>query len=87
MEFGGLALGFQRRFHFVDLLDLDARVLGAVEAEHRLLDLRGKVDRTFGCCVAPVGDRSVKRHAGFEIRIVRGVMPDIAAAAAETHDA
>src|ERR1019366_359888 len=39
VEFGGLARGLEPRFHVLDLLGLDAAVLGAIEAEHRLLDL------------------------------------------------
>src|SRR5882757_877258 len=34
LEFGGLFSGLEFFFHLLDLLDLDAGVLGAVETEH-----------------------------------------------------
>src|SRR4029077_8135558 len=87
MEFGGLATGFERRFHLMDLIDRNAGIRVAIEAEHRLLYFGGKLDRTLRRGFALVSERTIKGGAGFKLRIVRRVMPDVAAAAAETHDA
>src|ERR1700687_1905425 len=57
MEFGGLAIGFERRFHLVDLVDRDASIGLAIEAEHRFLYFGGKLDRTLRRGIALVSER------------------------------
>src|SRR5438067_7736538 len=44
LEFGGLFSGLEFFLHLLDLLDLDAGVLGAVEAEHWRLYIRHEFD-------------------------------------------
>src|SRR5215472_16809143 len=87
VEFGGLAAGLERGLHLMDLIDGDAGIGLAVEPEHRLLNLRRKIDRALRRRIALVGERAIERDAGFQIWTMRGVMPNIAAAAAEAHDA
>ena len=87
VEFGGLAVGLERGLHLMDLIDGDAGIGLAIELEHRLLNLRCQFDRALRRRVALVGERAIERDAGFQIWIMRGVMPNIAAAAAEAHDA
>src|SRR5450755_4122428 len=45
LEFGGLFSGLELLFHLLDLLDLDAGVLGAVETEDWRLHIRHEFDR------------------------------------------
>src|SRR4029077_21029431 len=87
MEFGGLATGFERRFHLMDLVDRNAAIRLAIEAKDRLLYFGSKLDRTLRRGIALIGERTVEGDAGFELRIVRRVMPDVTAATAETHHA
>src|SRR5437660_10614067 len=53
VEFGGLATGFERRFHLMDLVDRNAGIGFAIEAEQRLLSCGGTLDRTLrrGCAL------------------------------------
>src|SRR5262252_3396346 len=87
LEFGGLAGGLEGGFHLLDLIDWDALVLGAIEAEHRLLHVLGgskRVDRHG--FVRRIRKTAVEGDAGLEVAVGR-IAPHGAAAAAEAHDA
>src|SRR5437899_990892 len=59
VEFGGLAGGLELSFHLLDLLDLDAGVLGPVEAKHGRLHVGSELDRASRHGVALVDETAV----------------------------
>src|SRR6202042_1650567 len=83
MKLRGLAGGLEGCLHLLDLIRCDARVGFAIETEHGLLHLRRKLDRALWRGVALVDQAAVERDAGFQVGIVRRVVPDVTAAAAE----
>src|SRR5258708_25754622 len=79
LEFGGLFSGLELFFHLLDLLDLDAGVLGAVETEHWRLHIGRELDRALRHRIALVDQAAVERDPGLEVLVMAPLMPDSAA--------
>src|SRR5258708_18686955 len=67
LEFGSLFSGLELLFHLLDLLDLDAGVLGAVETKHWCRHIRYEFDRALRYRIAFVDQAAVECDPGLEV--------------------
>ena len=78
----------ERGHHALDGLVRDAAVGATVEREHRLLDLRGDVDRMVRRVDRGIAHHAtVPGHTGLDLRVARGIQPGDAATPAKARDA
>src|SRR5260370_18394596 len=83
-DLDSLAGSLGLRLCFLYVRDRDAGVLLAVEAEQRAFQLIRQIEHDLGLDLAGrTLDRSVPGDGSLQVRIVRGIQPGIAPAAAE----
>ena len=87
MNFATFPAKFQSLLHGLDLIGRDVRVLGAVKAEHRRLDLACKVKGILRHGGARrIHQASIKGNARLEVGIMRCIKPDGPPAPAKADD-